>query len=78
MNKTNEKIFKKKQNELLQDALSFTAAELEAMKDSFHEVRDCTTQALMQSCQTGMPSFSSLVSPSEPGNVSFHCTPWQS
>ena len=40
-----------KQNELLHDALDLNAAELEAVKDNFQEVKDCTVHAQMQSKQ---------------------------
>ena len=33
------------QNELLQDTPGFMAADLEAVKDSFQEVKDCILQA---------------------------------
>ena len=61
----------KKQNELLQDTLSFMAAELEAMTNSFKEVKYCPVHAQMYSSQIGMSSFFSLINPLELGNVSF-------
>ena len=70
----NEKTFKKKQYEILQDTQSFMAVELEAMADIFQDVKDCTGHA--QPSQIDMSSFSSSISPSKPGNLSFFSSPF--
>ena len=36
---------KKKQNELLHDALGLKASELQSLTDSFQEIKDCTVHA---------------------------------
>ena len=51
------------------------AVELEAVNNSFQEVKDCITQAQVQLSQNGMSSFSSWINPSEPGNASFFSSP---
>ena len=45
MTDKNEKTFKKKQNELLGDALGFKTAESEPVNDSFQEGQDCTVHS---------------------------------
>ena len=45
MSTTNEKTFKKKENELLHDTLGFMATKLKNVKNSFHKVKDCTAHA---------------------------------
>ena len=74
MSNKNQKPFKK-QNELLQDTIGFVVAELEAVKDSFQEVRDCIAHEQMQSSQIGMSSFSSWINPLQPRSVSFFSLP---
>ena len=57
MSNTNEQtVKKKKQNDLLHDALDFKASEF---KESFQEMKDCAEHAQLQSSQIWMPSFSS-------------------
>ena len=70
MSNINEKT-KRKQNELLRNALGVMAAELVDVQDSFHQGRQCSAHAQMQSSQIWVSRFSLQINPSEFGIVSF-------
>ena len=60
-------------DELLHSTPWLMAAELEEVKDSVHEAKDCTAQGQMQSSQMGKASLKSKMNSSELGDFSF-CT----
>ena len=62
---------KRKQFELLHNALGVKAAELANVEDSFHQGKQCSMHAQMQSTQIWVSSFSLQINTSGSGNVSF-------
>ena len=66
---------KGKQFELLHNTLGIMAAELADVEDSFHQGKQCSAHAQMQSSQIWVSSFSLQISTSESANVSFFSPP---